>query len=205
MRARPAMANQSQAPATLVVIGAHRDELAFGERVIEGLDPSEFAVLRIPRGLFGQRPRPGEVEGYRDRHHALYAQILDCVAPGQRLMIDLHCGLDQRGLCADVLCADLAFLDCLAAGREGREAAAAYQLRCVRLVADTASPDLRPRDGSDWLVAKPEIPQAVWNSPHLLYVGVEVYLRREGGGTSAEWELARAVLRDIVSCGLDRR
>jgi len=186
---------------TLIVIGAHRDELAFGERVVARMDPGRYRVLRIQRGLFGQRPpRLEELAAYRDRHQALYRQILEHVAPGQRLMIDLHSGIDSAGLSADVLCADTRLLACLARRLKTNEPGTAA-VRLIRLVASTESPDLSQPDRAAWLVAKPDLPEEVWNRDELLYVGVEVYLRREGLGLPVEWAFARTVLGEIAACG----
>ncbi|SFB63287.1 hypothetical protein [Azotobacter beijerinckii] len=44
-------------PQTLLVIGIHREELAFGQTVARDVDPAQVAVLEIPEGLSGQPPR----------------------------------------------------------------------------------------------------------------------------------------------------
>jgi len=190
-------------PPTLVVIGAHRDELAFGDGVVAGLDAARFAVLRIPKGLTGQRPRPEEREQFRHRHHELYRQILEHVAEPQRLLIDLHAGIDHRGFCADILCADPQVLQCIASQRHAREAGPdqAGRIRCVQLVADTALAALEPSCERSWTLARPEIPDSVWNRADLLYVGIEVYLRRRGAGTAAEWAFARQLVDAVTECG----
>lgn len=41
---------------TLLVIGIHREELAFGRDVVQGLEVEDLDVLEIPEGLSGRRP-----------------------------------------------------------------------------------------------------------------------------------------------------
>lgn len=96
----------------VVVIGARREELGFGERVAEGLGPG-IAVLRIPQGISGHRPRPDEVFYYETRHRELYLlQLRQQVRGRYKLVIDLHRGVNQPGRCADVYCRDPGLLRC---------------------------------------------------------------------------------------------
>lgn len=63
-------------PPVAVIIGVHREELAFGERVAEGLDPRRISVLRIPEGISGRRPRADERLRYDASHREMYLQLL---------------------------------------------------------------------------------------------------------------------------------
>ncbi len=45
----------------VLVIGVHREELAFGDKVADDLDPSLADLLCIPEGLSGQRPRQDQL------------------------------------------------------------------------------------------------------------------------------------------------
>lgn len=187
-------------PPVLVVIGAHRNELAFGECVSEELDPKCFSILRIPQGISGERPRPDQLADFRERHRALYLQILQHVQPGQRLLIDLHHGVDTGALSADVLCADQSLLGCVSARHHASEDDGQGTIRCVRLVPDTAPAALVTEYPSSLLVARPEIPEAVWNSSDVLYVGIEIYLSGDGAGTEEEHQFARTLLAQIADC-----
>jgi hypothetical protein len=198
------MARENSTPQTLVVIGAHRAELAFGEGVTALLDPSRFSVLRIAEGISGRRPRQGEVESHRRRHRELYLQILAHVAPRQHLLIDLHTGIDESRRSADVLCADRSLLDCVAARLESQEDADRDAVRFVRLIGDIAPPDMKQAGPETWAVARPELPEKVWNRGDPLYVGVEVYLSREGPGTESDWAFAHGLLETIASCVLQK-
>ncbi len=180
-------------PEVLVIIGAHRDELAFGERVVAELDPKRFAALRILQGLRGDPPTPDQRASFRDRHHALYLQFLDHVAPHHRLLIDLHSGRDETGQCGDVLCAKHRLLDCVAARAVGLDG----RVRCVSLVADTSA--IEPPE-PPYLIARPEIPEAVWNPSGLTYVGIEAYLRADGSGHRSEWQFAATLVELVADC-----
>lgn len=61
---------------TLLVIGVHRTELAFGRAVAAALAPGQVDLLEIPEGLSGAHPRPDEVFRYQTLHSALYGQLL---------------------------------------------------------------------------------------------------------------------------------
>jgi len=182
----------------LLVIGAHRDELAFGERVSESLDPRRFSVLRIPQGISGKRPRPDQREAFRERHRALYLQILDYIEPEHRLLIDLHQGVDSGSLSADVMCADRDLLQRLCSTRSQPRGGQPACIRCVQLVGDTAKLDLTSAGKLSPLVAKPDIPEAVWNNAETRYVGLEIYLGREGAGSVEEQRFARFLVERVA-------
>ena len=182
-------------PETLLVVGVHRDERAFGEAVAKRLDPARFGVLRIAEGISGMRPRPEEREAFLLRHGALYGQILDHMEPHHRLLIDLHSGIDPQGLHADVFCGDPATL--LRAGAAA--AGLAAPVRCVRLVADTA---VDAGEEQAFPVALAEIPEAIWRRDRFAYLGIEVYLAAEGAGTDAEAAFAESLIEAVARCTL---
>jgi hypothetical protein len=193
--------NSSTTPSILVVVGAHRNELAFGQLVADELDPELFSVLRIPHGISGERPLPDQFARFQEHHHSLYLQILEHVKPEHRLLIDLHQGVDSGMLCADVLCADQTLLDqvCANAGREKEQLG---HVRCIRLVSDTTLGTMPLEESEPPLVARPIIPESVWNDRNLLYIGIEIYLSTEGNGTVDEQNFARNLIRQIGSYGL---
>jgi hypothetical protein len=206
---RPPESEGQSGPEAVLIIGAHREELGFGERVAEGLDPP-IAVLRVPVGISGRRPRPDEVFYYKTRHRELYLQLRHQVRGRYRLVIDLHRGLNQPGRCADVFCRDAALLRCLqlrAQRRYGRETGTSL-VRTVRLASRTGSgqPDMEAdatESGKEPL-GRTVIPAGVWDSEDFLYVGLEVYLGREGPGQEDDWEFARQLIRDTVACASTR-
>jgi hypothetical protein len=189
-------------PSIVLVIGAHREELAFGEAVAEHLDRRRIDVLRIPAGISGRRPGPDELATYRRRHAELYRQILEHVQPEQRVLIDLHTGFDERLCSADILCADPTILHCIEQADARLETPLPAQVRAVRLVGSQGVEDLSCLDGATWPSVRPELPDAVWCGTGPLYVGVEVYLRQLHQGTPAEAHFAVAVIAAISDCAL---
>jgi len=87
----------------VLVIGVHREELAFGDKVAEGLDPSSADLLRIPEGLSGRRPRQDQLFYYETLHRELYHQLAAQIRGRYRLALDLHCGIDEGAPCADLI------------------------------------------------------------------------------------------------------
>lgn len=95
---------------TLLVIGIHREELAFGAAVAAGLDRGRFDVLKIPDGLSGRHPRADQRFNFDTLRRALYLQLLPHIQTRHKWVIDLHTGLDPQGPCADIYSWDTARL-----------------------------------------------------------------------------------------------
>ena len=164
---------------TLLVIGIHREELAFGEAVAAGLDRSRFDVLRIPEGLSGHHPRPDQRFHFDTLHRALYLQLLPHIQPRHERVIDLHTGLDPHGPGADIFSRDTA--------RLAESLARASGIQPVpRMIS------LFPGDGVT--SAETVIPPEIWRNPHFLYVGVEIYLPETGAGRSIDRDYTQALL-----------
>ncbi len=154
---------------TLLVIGIHREELAFGQVVAAGLADAPIDVLTIPEGLPGRHPRPDERFRHDTLHRELYLQLLPH-ARGRRLLIDLHSGIDPQGPGADIYCR--------------------APERLVRLGAAGAG---RFPSGSTIILAE------VWQNPHCLYVGLEIYLPAPGTGGAADQAYASALVRALAT------
>ncbi|GEM_PF-1706660 len=198
---------------TLLVVGVHREERAFGEAVAAQLPAADFDLLRIAHGLSGRRPDPDELAAYRRRHQALYAQILDYVTPDHRIVVDLHTGYDEAGPCADVLCGHVDVLRCIeqeAVTTPAGTPPAVETLRAVLLVNE--QPAMSPTATTDgilastaeqrWSCLKPDIPQAVWRTGRHLYIGVEVYLPTAADDAGADAPFGAAVVSAAAHCGL---
>ncbi len=170
---------------TLLVIGIHREELAFGAAVAAGIAAAGIDVLTIPDGLTGRHPRPDERFQHDTLHRALYLQLLPHVRGRYGRLIDLHAGLDADGPCADIYCRAP---DCLLP-----QPLAAIQPapRLVRLGA--AQEDARFPNG------KTVIPEEVWQAKDFLYIGLEIYLQKVSAGNTADHRYARQVIHALVS------
>jgi hypothetical protein len=185
----------------VLVIGMHREELAFGERVAARVDPRMVAVLRVPDGLSGRRPRADERFLYDTRHRELYLQLLPHVLRRYRLLIDLHTGIDERGgPCADVICADAGYLDCVAGpSARGDGRLSGEEVRPVLLMA-SAGPERRRPGEVDAVFAETTLPRRVWDNSAFTYVGLEVYLSAPGAGAPEAWTFAAVVIDRLTRC-----
>ncbi|GAB3375575.1 hypothetical protein [Azotobacter armeniacus] len=170
-------------PPTLLVIGIHREELAFGQAVAGGVDPAQVAVLEIPEGLSGQQPPAARRFQYEALHRALYLQLLPHVLNRHRLLVDLHSGFDPQ-LGADLICADPVLCACLRTAVAGAERLAGTEVRVVPL----------GDEGAD-LHARTIIPPQVWRNPAFHYLGLEIYLPE----TSQAWPSARELARELIA------
>src|SRR5690606_5090834 len=103
----------------LLVIGIHREELAFGQTVVEGLNKDCLQVLTVPEGISGTRPLIDQQFTYETLHRALYLQLLPHVQGRHALLIDLHAGSDPAGPSADLICADISLRACMEAAIRG--------------------------------------------------------------------------------------
>lgn len=174
----------------LLVIGVHRSELAFGDRIAARLG-DEVDLLRIDRGLSGAKPTPETLFRYNVRHAEMYRQVLQTIGRRDGLVIDLHTGINELTRCADVYCHDERFLShigtMLASVPAGGLSAA--QVRPTRIVANgDVGGYTRP-------IVRTCLPEKMWRNRRFLYVGVEVYLVVPGAGDGADEDFAAALVR----------
>lgn len=175
-------------PKTLLLIGVHREELAFGQSIADAVDPARVAVLAIPEGLSGRRPLPDEEFRYDTLHRALYSQILRHMSHGaHRVLIDLHTGSDPLGPSADILCADAALR-----ARITQALAADASLSCERV-------RVVPIGGSAATHARTVIPRTLWAGTDFHYLGLEIYLPESSSGREVARELAGRLVALLVA------
>jgi hypothetical protein len=177
----------------VLVTGVHREELGFGDHVAAALEPGRIDVLRIPQGLSNRPPGVRDRFYFLARHREMYLQLRQQLGRQYRLLIDLHTGINESGRCADVFCADEDFL-----ARLAQRPLPDGSVRLVRIVPETEPADTRS-DFAD-LDAHTFIPERLWTDASCLYVGLEVYLAREGDGEAPDWAYARRVIEAIRDC-----
>ncbi|HRD35153.1 MAG TPA: hypothetical protein PLR02_12965 [Rhodocyclaceae bacterium] len=174
-----------EGPPALLVIGIHREELAFGRSVAGSLDRGRVAVLEIPEGLSGARPLPDQLFRYEALHQALYLQLLPHARGHYALLIDLHTGFDSQGPSADLITADVNLQRCLHKALAG---ASGERVRVIPLGTGGA------------LATRTVIPELIWHNPDFAYVGIELYLPDGRAGWTRALALARKVIEMILAC-----
>jgi hypothetical protein len=189
-------------PTSVLVIGAHREELPFGEQVAAGLTDEPIEILRIPEGISGRHPRQDEVFRYRVCHQELYLQLRQQLKGRYRLLIDLHAGQDPNGPMADLMCHDQSLLGCVRQRFSAPEVAPAcrQRVRLIPLVAADGSGLAADAGGPSRPLGRALIPRSVWAMQEPVYAAVEVFLREPGGGRPDDWDLARELVRHILNC-----
>jgi len=85
---------------TLLVTGIHREELDFGDQVATLLDREKIELIRIPQGISHER-KGNDPFYYNICHREIYLQLRQQIKSDCRLLIDLHCGLNEVSRCAD--------------------------------------------------------------------------------------------------------
>lgn len=181
---------------TLVVTGIHKEELEFGDQVVGKLKHVNVDIMRIPEGITHDRAGLGEGFYYHTMHQEIYLQLLQQVKDRYDLLIDLHCGLNDSGRCADVYTSHTSMLGCLAETIDPADDN--RQLRLVNILSKSDR-ELEASHGVD-ANALTLIPERLWNSQVMTYVGLEIYLPKEGLGEQGDWAYARKLIECVISC-----
>ncbi len=182
----------------LLVTGIHREELAFGDRVSALLDREHIDLLRIPNGIPRARRSPGQRFYSNAQHREIYLQLRQQVRDHYRLMVDLHCGFDERGLCADLFCHDEDLLTCI--GTRLSDLVAEHRVRLIRIVSDRGAGSANVGASVAEADARTWIPSKIWLDAQPLYVGLEIYLPTGGAGEPSDWAFACRLIEEIQDC-----
>ncbi len=178
-----------QQPTVLLVIGIHREELAFGCAVAERIDAGKVAVLAISEGLSNRLPSLDE----RYRHdmllRRLYLQLLPHMVGRHRLLIDLHTGIDPAGPSVDLISCDAPLRDRLAQCIGERPDLAEKLIRVLPLGPNQSIPHVRTM-----------IPQEVWNNPAFVYLGMEIYQPPGERADQGALDLALVLIQKATDC-----
>jgi len=183
---------------TLLVTGIHREELSFGDRVVEQLDEERIQILRIPQGISHARPGSDSLFYYNTQHREIYLQLWQQVKGRYRLMLDLHCGLNDAGHCADLYSRDERLLQRIAA--RSKQVGIEGKIRLAKILKDTEEIKANKADGQSVIGARTPIPESLWNDQVPIYVGMEIYLIKEGEGSAEDWLFARDLIELVQAC-----
>ena len=182
---------------TLLVTGMHREELGFGDRVAERVDKNKVEILRVPLGISHERTGTDDEFYYLVNHRELYLQLRQQVKRRYVLVIDLHCGLSDGSVHADVFSHDDSLLKCMGD---------AVTSRClgdkVKLIKIIGEEGLKAHKliCAGHPGARTWIPEEVWNNHNFVYVGLEVYLSGDETGTAEECSFACELVEVLQSC-----
>jgi len=182
----------------LLVTGIHREELAFGDRVAALLDSNQIDVMRIPEGIPQNQINKDDRFYYKTRHREIYLQLWQQVVGQYRVLLDLHCGVNDSGRCADIYCQKEGLLECVAA--RSKEKDLAGQLKTVKIIRALKKDDLAANGRAVQIGAHTLIPDRIWNSPDCTYIGLEIYLSEAGEGVPEDWRFANELIEIIQGC-----
>ncbi len=187
---------------TCVIIGAHREELAFGEKTTKGINKRGIEIIRIPEGIPNKRSN-GELKSSKRANLAnLYSRIHKKVCGSFDLVIDLHSGLSEEKWGADIFSAEKEFLDFMGAGSK-KLFQKKYRLPdAIRLFRIIGKPERISNVFDDrYPVCLAFVPENIINGKHYRYVGLEIYLTSEKGRLS-DYRLSRRLLRAVHECAM---
>ncbi len=177
---------EEQKFATTLVIGIHREELAFGKQVVALLAGSGIQVVQIDNGLNHERSSYRSGFYHSTAHREMYLQLHQQLAGKKiNLLIDLHTGINETGRCADILSADTDLLGKMEGLLKGVE---------ERLYEIIPHDEKSKNKKFSFSVCHTIIPQKVWNSQEYIYAGLEIYLREAGQGFLLDWEYAAGLI-----------
>ncbi len=183
---------------TLLVTGIHREELKFGDHVAALFNADTIDVMRISQGIPQIRTTTDETFYSNTQHREIYLQLRQQIKGRYRLLIDLHCGIDEAGHCADIFCHDRHFLACLATQPAIAEPAASVRL--IKIVEPNTNTAVNSKDSIVDADAHTWIPREIWDDDRCTYIGLEVYLQQGNEGTEEDWQFARTLIENIQIC-----
>ncbi|MEQ8602096.1 MAG: hypothetical protein RIB45_02165 [Marivibrio sp.] len=196
-RAPPGAADSTSRDAILV-IGVHREELAFGDAVAAGLEGEAPEILRIPEGVPRACSAPNRRFYSETAHHEIYRQLRQETRRRASILIDLHCGRDAEGAAADLYCHDAAFLR--AAGARLAARGLKERVRLIKIVDEADGPlEARPPDLDG--IAHTWVPRDLWAAAPPLYVGLEIYTAGDAAALPEDAAFARAVIAALTAEG----
>jgi len=187
---------------TGLIIGAHHEELAFGEKTASRIKKSGIDVIRIADGIPNRRAR-GELKSSKKTDlDNLYSRIHRKVCGKYDLVIDLHSGLSEEKWSADIFSSEMGFLDFMDAGLKKIFRDKFHLPDKIRLFKIIRNDQTGPKAFDDrFPVCLAFVPEDIVNGKHYRYVGLEVYLTSQKGCMS-EYRLSRRLILAVHECGL---
>jgi len=185
---------------TALVVGIHKEELAFGQQVARLMEGNGVHIVMIDNGLSHDRSYYRSGFYHSTAHREMYLQLhQQLIQKKVALVIDLHTGINETGRCADILSANTILLkkiDLLLDKVEKHTFSAPGEERLYEITLI----DEKKKDMNDSFSAcHTIIPQKIWDSREYTYAGLEIYLRDAGEGFTSDWEYAAGLIRMLKS------
>jgi|GEM_PF-852583 len=186
---------------TGLIIGAHREELAFGEKTANRIKKKGIDVIRIADGIPNRRAH-GELKSSKKTDlDNLYSRIHRKVCGKYDLVIDLHSGLSEKWS-ADIFSSGMDFLDFMDAGLKKIFRDKFHLPDEIRLFKIIRNNQSKPNAFDDrFPICLAFVPEDIVNGKHYRYVGLEVYLTSQEG-CSADYRLSQQLILAVHECAM---
>lgn len=186
---------------TGLIIGAHREELAFGERTSNRIKKSGIEVIRMLDGIPNCRTRGELKSSQKTDLDNLYSRIHRKVCGKYDLVIDLHSGLCEEEWSADIFSSEMGFLDFMDAGLKKIFRDKFHLPDKIRLFKILRNDQAAKAFDDRFPVCLAFVPENIVNGKHYHYVGLEVYLTSQEGCRS-EYRLSRRLILAVHECAI---
>lgn len=185
---------------TALVIGVHKEELAFGKKVVTLMAESDIHIVQIDNGLSHERSYYRSGFYHSTAHREMYLQLhQQLVGNKVDLVIDLHTGINETGRCADIMSANLDLLNKMHLLFEGVEKHTFSEPGEERLYKIIKSDERSKQKDGSFSVCHTIIPHKVWDAREYIYTGLEIYLHETGNGFLPDWEYTVGLIRMLKS------
>ena len=185
---------------TGLIIGAHCEELPFGEKTVEGLGKTGIETIRIDKGISNKGNRNQPKSHRMSDLYNLYYGIDERARNRFDLVLDLHYGFSQEAWSADVFSSETGFLDFLDKDLSRtlrKKFRSPENVRFFKIIHNESSK--APAFDDRFPICLSFLPETIVNSKFYHYVGLEFYLTSKKG-RRADHRLSRRVILRIHEC-----
>ena len=185
---------------TGLIIGAHCEELPFGERTVKGLRKRGIETIRVDKGISNKGNRNQPKSRRMSDLYNLYYGIDERARDRFDLVLDLHYGFSEEAWSADVFSSESIFLDFMdkELSRTLRKKIRSPEIiRFFKIIQNKASK--APAFDDRFPICLSFLPASIVGSKYYHYVGLEFYLTSKKG-RRADHRLSRRVILRIHEC-----
>ncbi len=185
---------------TGLIIGAHLEELSFGEKTVKGLSKTGIETIRIDRGISNEGNRNQPKSRRMSGLHHLYYGIDERVRNRFDLVLDLHYGFSAEAWGTDIFSSKAGFLDFLDTELDRtfpKRVHSPENVRLFKIIQNEGSK--APVFDDRFPVCLSFLPESIVNNEYYHYVGLEFYLTSKKG-SRADHRLSRRMILGIHEC-----